>query len=121
MELAISIDDPDQRGELTSLEDWLLRDAGLRDCAISRPPAIPRPGEMGAISEVLVVALGSGGSGVALATALSVWLRTRVHDVTIRLQGPAGTIEFSARSTQDPRELVGVVTSLVSGSDGASG
>jgi hypothetical protein len=121
MNVEIAISDPDQDSELTSLEDWLLRDAALRGCTVTRPAAVPRPGEMGAISEVLVVALGSGGSGAALATALSVWLRTRVHDLTIRLQGPAGTIELSAHTTQDPRELVSAITSLVSGSDGTPG
>jgi Effector Associated Constant Component 1 len=121
MGVEISISDPAQHGELTSLENWLLRDACLRACTITRPPTVPKPGEMGAVSEVLVVALGSGGSGAALATALSVWLRSRVSDLTIRLQGPMGTIELSARTTQDPRELVSAITSLVSGDDGAAG
>lgn len=121
MGVTISISGEDHQAELTSLEDWLLADPDLRQCTVSRPAAVPEPGQMGALSDVLVVALGSGGSGAALATALSVWLRTRVQDLTVRLQGPQGTFEFSTRTTQDPRELIAAITPLVSGSDGKPG
>ena len=121
MGVEISISGPDHLAELASLEDWLLSDPELRSCEVTRPPVVPQPEQMGAISDVLVVALGSGGTGAALATALSVWLRTRVHDVTVRLQAPKGVVEFRARTTQDPRELIAAITPLVSGNDPGPG
>jgi hypothetical protein len=72
---------------------------------------------MGALSDVLIVALGSGGLGVSLAASLSVWLRTRVGDLTLRVRTEQGEIELNARNAKDPEALIKAITPLVS-SDG---
>lgn len=108
--------------ELKNLEDWLLDDPGLAGCPITRPAGSPAPGEMGALSDVLVVALGSGGAGATLAGSLSVWLRTRVGDVTLRVRTAQGEAELTARNASDAEALVTSFSALLSGSDaGLSG
>jgi hypothetical protein len=106
--------------ELKNLEDWLLEDPGLAGCPITRPPSSPAPGEMGALSDVLVVALGSGGAGATLASSLSVWLRTRVGDVTLRVRTPRGEAELTARNAKDAEAVIASVSSLLSHSDPGS-
>jgi hypothetical protein len=120
MNVEISISGPSHRAELVSLEDWLLREPRLADCPVNLPPAVPAQGQMGAISEVLVVALGSGGTGAVLAGALTMWLRTRVNDLTIRIHTPNGDLEYKARSSKDPNDLISAIRPLVSGNDTSS-
>jgi membrane-associated two-gene conflict system component 1 (EACC1) len=118
MNVEISISDADQHPRtLKNLQDWLLNEPALLDCRVSRPPAIPEPGQMGAVSEVLVVALGSGGSGAALAGSLSVWLSTRVNDMTLKIRTQKGEVNFHARSTKDAKELIEAITPLISETD----
>jgi hypothetical protein len=118
MDIEISIAGPDSLDDLMSLEDWLLNEPRLMGCPVSRPPAVPERGQMGALSEVLVVALGSGGSGAALAGALSVWLRTRVSTLTLRIRTPQGEVEFTAHSTEDATKIIDAISPLVA--DGGS-
>jgi hypothetical protein len=103
--------------ELKSLQDWLLDDPELAGCPVTRPAATPELGEMGALSDVLVVALGTGGAGTALASSLVVWLRTRVGDITLRVRTPAGEAELVARNARDAEAVIASVASLLSGSD----
>jgi len=117
MDVEVSIGGPDQLDVLASLEDWLLNEPDLKGCPVTRPPATPQPGQMGALSEVLVVALGSGGMGVALARSLSVWLSTRFSELPIRIRTSKGEVEFKARNTEDAKALLELLTPLVSGSD----
>jgi hypothetical protein len=118
MDVEISVSDPGLNPRtLKNLQDWLLNEPALVDCRITRPPAIPEPGQMGALSEVLVVALGSGGSAAALAGSLSVWLSTRVNDLTFTFRNRNGEVKFHARSTTDAKELIEAITPLVSDSD----
>ena len=88
MDVRISLDDEDALSELSSLEDWLLTDPSLRECEFTRETGPNNPTEMGALFEVLIVALGSGGLGAALATSISTWMRTRVSHVKVRLAQP---------------------------------
>jgi hypothetical protein len=106
MNLSVSVSGPDQIAELASLEDWLIEDPELRQCTIARQVPSPRPGQMGGVSDVLIVALGSGGAGAALATSLSIWLRTRVDRVTVRLKTDKGEIEVRANGTGEVADQV---------------
>jgi Effector Associated Constant Component 1 len=119
MDMEISISGPNHLAELASLEDWLLREPRLADCPITLPPAVPAEGRMGALSDVLVVALGSGGTGAVLAGALTMWLRTRVNDLTIHIHTENGDLEYKARSSKDPNYLISAIRPLVPG-NGAS-
>jgi hypothetical protein len=112
MELALHVSGPDEVRELASLEEWLLEEPDLRTCAIERKAPDLQPDDMGGVADVLLVALGSGGAGAALASSLSVWLRTRVDHVTLRLKTDRGEIEVKANGTGDVadqvRKIIGV-------------
>jgi Effector Associated Constant Component 1 len=59
---------------------------------------VPGEGELGALADVLVVAVGSGGALSVLATSLKAWLaQPRRSDVRIRIQRDDGqTVEIDA-------------------------
>ncbi|MCX5194700.1 hypothetical protein OOK31_12465 [Streptomyces sp. NBC_00249] len=75
--------------ELADLAGWLSREDEFRGRATIERPS-PRPDEMGALADVLVVALGAGGAGTALAASLSVWIRHRRPSAEIEVTGPDG-------------------------------
>jgi hypothetical protein len=114
MDVEININSSSDAEELKNLEDWLLDEPGLVGCPVTRPAASPEPGQMGALSDVLVVALGSGGMGVALASSLSVWLRTRVSDVSLRIRTKQGEVELTATNTKNAEALIEAITTSVS-------
>ena len=114
MDVEININSSSDAEELKNLEDWLLDEPGLVGCPVTRPAASPEPGQMGALSDVLVVALGSGGMGVALANSLSVWLRTRVSDVSLRIRTKQGEVELTASNTKNAAALIEAITTSVS-------
>src|SRR5215472_15273268 len=114
MNVELTVGGPGSFDELKNLEDWLLDDPELAGYRITRPAGSPAPGEMGALSDVLVIALGSGGAGATLAGSLSVWLRTRVGDVTLRVRTPRGEAELTARNAKDAGAVITSVSSLLS-------
>lgn len=116
MDVEINISGSSDAAELKNLEDWLLDEPGLAGCPVTRPAGRPEPGQMGALSDVLVVALGSGGMGVALASSLSVWLGTRVSDVSLRIRTMQGEVELTASNTKNAAALIEAVTTSVSSS-----
>lgn len=114
MDIEIAIAGRSREAELRSLHDWLLREPALRDSRVTHPVSTPPPEEMGVLSDVLVVALGSGGAGAALAGSLSVWLQTRVTGFTVRIRTTAGEVEVQARNVQDPEILIKSITTILS-------
>ncbi|WNF25325.1 hypothetical protein RI138_00095 [Streptomyces sp. C11-1] len=89
------------QAELTALADWLSREGELRGRSdIERPEA--RPGHMGGISEVVIVALGVQGAGTVLAASLSVWIRHRRPSADIEVTGPGGqSVKISLRNVPE--------------------
>jgi hypothetical protein len=88
--------------DLESLDDWLRGERELAGrVTVAGPP--PRPGELGAVSATLVVALGSGGAITvllsALAGALKTWLSLpRRSDVKIKIHRADGnSVEIDAK------------------------
>lgn len=92
MDVRISLADGGRGGGLESLSDWLRGEpelAGRIDVTGDKP----RPGELGALADALVVAVGSGGTLSVLATSLKTWLsQPRRSDVRIRVQGETGRV-----------------------------
>jgi hypothetical protein len=99
--------------ELANLEDWFLDDPTLRGCRTSLEAMPPEGSDMGALSEVLIVALGSGGMGAALAASLTTWLRTRVSHVKVRIQTERGEVEVDADAATDPERITEAVTKII--------
>lgn len=90
---------------LRSLADWLNSEADLRGRVQAVRPA-PEPGKMGALAELLTVALSSGGAGAVLIQSVCVWLNRR-PEVSVSLKGPDGReFQFSAKSGKlDPASV----------------
>ncbi|MEV0705860.1 hypothetical protein AB0I53_49275 [Saccharopolyspora sp. NPDC050389] len=95
----------EQQAELRSLGEWLRQEDDLRGYVSLEQPT-PAPGEMGALSEVLVVALSTGGAVTALARSVSVWLQQRHSDVTIEVSNSDRTVTLDARRVVDAEALV---------------
>ena len=97
MEIRISMADG-ALTELESLNDWL---GGERELAgrVKLASAEPREGELGALSESLVVAVGSGGAISVLAASLKAWLSLpRRSDVRIRIhRGDGSSVDIDAK------------------------
>ncbi|HET9895365.1 MAG TPA: hypothetical protein VFQ44_10565 [Streptosporangiaceae bacterium] len=107
MEVSITLAGPDGAGTdgagadgagadgpagLESLDGWLR---GETELAGQIRPSVPqpRPGDMGALPEALIVAVGSGGAVSALAAALSGWLsQPRRSDIRVRVEVPGDRV-----------------------------
>ncbi|MFQ6397581.1 effector-associated constant component EACC1 [Nocardia sp. KC 131] len=87
---------PEAKGQLTihthgnaddlfQLLEWFNDDDELRG-RVSLPPNKIRPGQMGDLSDVLVVAVGAGGIAPALARCLTAWFTVRRSDIAITLK-----------------------------------
>ena len=92
MELRVSLARGARTDELESLYDWLIGESRLAGRVKFSGPA-PREGELGALGEALVVAVGGGGTLSVLATSLRAWLsQPHRSDVRIRVQGSNGCV-----------------------------
>ncbi|XUL86167.1 effector-associated constant component EACC1 [Streptomyces galilaeus] len=106
MDITLAVDSDQGEADLRSLQRWLLQDPGLRQVPVTRPAPAPGAGDMGAVGEILLASLGAGGAGAILANSLSVWLRSRVTPVKVRIEGPQGTVEVEAGNVKDPGALL---------------
>ncbi|MDN3351220.1 hypothetical protein [Actinomadura sp. DC4] len=100
---------------LESLADWLRGEPDLR----VRPAlAAPRPGELGALTEALVVGVGSGGTVSILATSLKTWLaHPRRSDIRIVVEGTDDRrIEIDARRA-DAEDVERLLRTIIDGRD----
>lgn len=104
MEVRISCVGGDRAVGVESLSDWFRGEPEIaRGLRVAGP--IPGEGELGALADVLVVAVGSGGALSVLATSLKAWLaQPRRSDVRIRVQRDGGqTVEIDASRVDGER------------------
>ena len=105
MEARISLSGNGQIDELESLDGW-LRDESQLAGRVKVSRATPREGELGAMADALVVAVGSGGTLSVLAASLHAWLsRPRRSDVRIRVQGSGGRVAEITADRVDPGQV----------------
>ena len=97
MDVRISLVGGNPAADLESLDDWLQGEPELAG-RVKLAAQVPREGELGALVEVLVASVGSGGALSVLATSLRAWLsQPRRSDVRIRVEGDNGrTVEIDA-------------------------
>jgi|SRR5690348_1939811 len=97
MEVRISLVGGNQAEDLESLDDWLRGEPELAGRVKVSVP-VPREGELGALAEVLVAAVSSGGVLSVLTASLYAWLsQPRRSDVRIRVQAGNGhAVEIDA-------------------------
>ncbi|GAA4212570.1 effector-associated constant component EACC1 [Microbispora amethystogenes] len=108
MEARISFPGYQEVSHLESLNDWLKGEHSLAGRVRLDGPA-PRPGELGAPMDAVVIALGSGGALSVLASSLKTWLsQPRRSDIRIRIESDNGrNIEIDAkRIDQDQIETL---------------
>lgn len=105
MSIAISVSGvPDTDAEIRSLFRWLQREEDVPNPTFT--PAATGPEDMGAVSDVLVVAFGSGGAGAVLANSLSVWVRHRASDLKVTFRGKKGTVQLDGKRIKDPVAVI---------------
>jgi len=92
MDVRISLVGGNPAADLESLDDWLQGEPELAG-RVKVSASVPREGELGALAEVLVAAVSSGGALSVLAGSLYVWLsQPRRSDVRIRVEGDNGSV-----------------------------
>lgn len=116
MEIRISLVNGDRAVGLESLGDWLRGEPELAG-RVGVAGTKPRAGELGALGDALVVAVGSGGTLSVLAMSLKSWLsQPRRSDVRIRVEGETGrVVEISADRVDGERVEALVRQALGSG------
>jgi hypothetical protein len=92
MDVRISLVGGSPGTDLESLDGWLQGEPELAGRVKLASP-VPREGELGAVAEVLVAAVGAGGALSVLAASLYAWLsQPRRSDVRIRVEGDDGRV-----------------------------
>ena len=88
-----------------SLAEWLAAERELR--GVVRPVSSPiGETQLGAVTEMITVALGSGGAGSVLASSLITWLRTRPASVKLLVKSGNRSVELDIRTLEDVRPLL---------------
>jgi len=105
VQLSVEGDEPAEG--LAELSDWLYQESELRGL-VSPGDVVPGPGTLGALSDLLMVAVGSGGTLSVLATSLKVFLaQPRRSDVRIVVVSPdRGRVELDAKRVGDVEQLL---------------
>ncbi|WP_322779997.1 effector-associated constant component EACC1 [Frankia sp. Cas4] len=91
--------------DVRSLLTWLRRVDGV---AVDVVPAVPGPGEQGAGWELLSVAFGTGGIGIAALQTVQTWLENRRSTIRIRVKGTGADreVELDASNVADLMPLL---------------
>jgi hypothetical protein len=107
MEVRLSIEGEDPVRGLEELSDWLRQESDLRGLIRSADTRL-RPGELGALPDALIAAVGSGGVLSVLAASLKVYLaQPRRSDIRIKVATPDGlTVELEAQRVDDVEPLL---------------
>lgn len=107
MSVQLSVDGDEPVEGLAELADWLREESELRGL-VSSGDAVPGRGELGALSDVLMVAVGSGGTLSVLAASLKTFLaqprRSHVRIVVTAADGRR--FEVDADRADDVEQLL---------------
>ncbi len=95
MEAELHIVGDEAPDELADLYRWLTHEREFAGRVDRLPAPLPETG-LGAVTDVVVVALGSGGAGVALAQSLRGWLSTRRRTVSVQVKTDKGEAKVDA-------------------------
>lgn len=106
MHAEIRVAGGDEAAEVVALAGWLRGERGLTG-AVSLGRGSSRPESLSSAVDVISVALGSGGAGVALAQSLTAWLRSRRPDVKLTVTtGDGRSVQVEAGTVADPLPLL---------------
>ena len=101
--------------ELAALGEWLNHEDELRGRVHAAHPPIGET-ELGSVTELLTVALGSGGAGTVLATSLKTWLLTRKTTAKITVKCAGRSVSLDLQTVDEVAPLLEQI--LNSGNDG---
>ncbi|MDQ2836916.1 MAG: hypothetical protein M3Y89_05785 [Actinomycetota bacterium] len=102
---------------LRSLYSWLADEPALRG-QVSLIDAPVRPEQMGADATAVVVSLLTGGTATALARSLSVWLRYRKPQLSLKIsQTSEGRLFEMTSDRANPAEIFQQIKALLDDSD----
>ncbi|MGD0699140.1 MAG: hypothetical protein ABSA02_04565 [Trebonia sp.] len=90
---------------IQSLADWLAAERELRGRVQTIDGSI-REGQLGAVTEMITVALGSGGAGTVLASSLITWLKARPTRAKLIVKSGDRLVELDIQTMQDVRPLL---------------
>lgn len=113
MQVKILVDGLHRDDRVRELIDWLRHEDRLRGRV--QPSLAPiAPEQMGAVTDTIAIALGTGGAGTVLARALVAWITHRTTDVKLTLTRPEGTeLSIDAHRVDDPQELIASITTFL--------
>jgi len=120
VEVELRVAGDDAVAAVRSLEAWLAGREELRG-RVRPVVAVPEPGAMGSVGDVLVVALGQGGVATAAASVLISWIRRQHGKVSVTAKRPDGAeITLSADHVRGltSEEIPALVTGLAAALEG---
>jgi len=103
MHVRLSVWGEPGRHLLTSLQNWLKLEPGLRRATLTREPG-DQPEDRP--DDHLIIVLPADQNPKVLAGALSTWLSTRIGDVRLKVDGPDGTAQVSVCDIADHEVLL---------------
>ncbi|MCT7353867.1 hypothetical protein N4P33_17070 [Streptomyces sp. 15-116A] len=92
-------------GDLPSLHQWLTGEDGLRGSVRVGMRPIGET-ELGSAGDLLVVALGAGGAGSVLSSALITWLKTRRTSAKITVEAAGRSVTLEIDTLRDATPLL---------------
>ncbi|MCK7624472.1 hypothetical protein MUU72_15405 [Streptomyces sp. RS10V-4] len=102
----LSVTGGDPVEEAAELADWLRHEPELRGL-VAFAEAAPGPGELGAVADALVVAVGSGGALTVLGAALRAYLsQPRKADIRIEVRAGDRSVTVAAERAADVEALL---------------
>jgi Effector Associated Constant Component 1 len=87
-------------GDLAALSEWLQGEDELRG-RIRTTPGVIGETDLGAVVELLTVALGTGGAGTVLASSLKTWLQTRRTTAKMVVKSGGRSITLDIQSVDE--------------------
>src|SRR6266566_4953729 len=113
MNLLLEIDGSRTRAaDLDELLSIIRRDDDLRSIRTDTRVAVPSDGAMGPVTDALLLAIGSGGAGVALLQTIGEWMRNRRSQVRVKLTSQVRTVEIDVDSIDAPEKALELLRSL---------
>jgi hypothetical protein len=98
MAYRLSVQGHPDADDLRSLASFLAAEPELRG-RVDFDDSEPDPGQLGAVADAIVVAVGSGGALTVLTTAVAAWVQSRGSTIRVRLHSPTGaTAEIDAEN-----------------------
>jgi hypothetical protein len=111
-DMNVSIEVADGASEcLTDLAEWLADENELRGRVRAGRPRISGT-ELGSVTDLLTVALGTGGAGTVLASSIVTWLQTRRTSAKITVKSPRGSVTLDIQTVADITPLMERILSV---------